>query len=498
MGIGRKIIGGYVVVLVMLLIVVVTGSYTISILNENYRQLINVRERLAQASTQLGAELRDQTANYRGFLLYADQETQFQEALREDQRQFAAVLEGMRKRVTTDEGRRLIDEIAALQLKHEEAQQKVIALAREGKRPEAIAHGIREVRPLTGQLTELVDRFSARQLRLETESEQAVVATIGRLNALRLTVVVLAVLFAAGMGFTLSRSITKQLREGIAQLSSSSAEILAMTSQVASGSAETATAVSETSTTVEEVKQTAQMSLQKARYVAETAQKTSQAAQVGRKALDEAVAGARRIQDQMGSVAESIVRLSEQSQAVGEIIATVNDLADQSNLLAVNAAIEAAKAGEQGRGFGVVAQEVKSLAEQSKQATAQVRAILNDIQKAVSGAVMATEQGSKAVEAGVKQTGEAGEAIRLLTESITEAAQAATQIAASSQQQQAGMDQVALAIGNIHQATAQNVAGTKQAEQAARLLAELGHRLGAMIEGKKGSGAQRGSGAQHG
>ena len=97
-----------------------------------------------------------------------------------------------------------------------------------------------------------------------------------------------------------------------------------------------------------------------------------------------------RIREQMEAIAESMVRLSEQGQAIGQIIATVEDLAAQSNLLAVNASIEAAKAGEHGKGFGVVAQEVKSLAEQSKQATNQVRTILSDIQKATTAAVMAT------------------------------------------------------------------------------------------------------------
>ncbi len=273
------------------------------------------------------------------------------------------------------------------------------------------------------------------------------------------------------------RRTTRELHEGVNVLSSSSAEILATTTQVAAGAAETATAVSETTATVEEVKQTAQLASQKARYVSDSAQKASQVSQSGRRAVEEAIAGMHRIQEQMESIAESIVRLSEQGQAIAEIIASVNDLAEQSNLLAVNAAIEATKAGEQGRGFAVVAQEVKSLAEQSKQATAQVRSILGDIQKATAAAVLATEQGTKAVEAGVKQSGEAAEAIRLLTDSITEAAQAATQIAASSQQQMVGMDQVALAMENIKQASTQNVAGTRQAEAAAQGLHELGGRL---------------------
>jgi methyl-accepting chemotaxis protein len=277
------------------------------------------------------------------------------------------------------------------------------------------------------------------------------------------------------------RQTTRDLHEGVGVLASSASEILATTTQVASGAAETASAVSETTATVEEVKQTAQVSSQKARFVSDSAQKVSQVSQTGRKSVEDAIAGMHRIQEQMESIAESIVRLSEQSQAIGEIIATVNDLAEQSNVLAVNAAIEAAKAGEQGKGFGVVAQEVKSLAEQSKQATAQVRTILGDIQKATSAAVLATEQGHKAVEAGVKQSAQASDAIRQLAESIGEAAQAATQIAASSQQQMVGMDQVALAMDNIKQASSQNVAGTRQAEVAAQSLHELGVKLGAMI-----------------
>src|SRR5208283_2790829 len=188
-------------------------------------------------------------------------------------------------------------------------------------------------------------------------------------------------------------------------------EILATTTQIATGAAETATGVSETTTTVEEVKQTAQVASQKARSVMDGAQRSVQVSQTGRKSVEETLAGMNRIREQMEFIAGSIVRLSEQSQAIGEIIAAVNDLAEQSNLLAVNAAIEAAKAGEQGKGFAVVAQEVKSLAEQSKQATAQVRGILGDVQKATSAAVMATEQGSKVVEAGVKQSTEVSEAI---------------------------------------------------------------------------------------
>jgi methyl-accepting chemotaxis protein len=270
--------------------------------------------------------------------------------------------------------------------------------------------------------------------------------------------------------------------EAAAVLGSAASEIVASTAQFASGASESAAAVSETTATVEEIRQTAQLANQKAKAVADSALKAVQISHNGRKSTEDVVAGMGRIRTQMEAIAESMMRLSEQSQTIGQIIATVEDLAAQSNLLAVNAAIEAAKAGEHGKGFGVVAQEVKSLAEQSRQATDRVRSILSDIQKATTSAVMATEQGGKAVEAGGKQTEVAGESIAALSGSVTEAAQAATQIAASSQQQLVGMDQVVGAMESIKQASTQNVASAKQMETAARNLSDLGQRLNQLVE----------------
>ncbi len=277
------------------------------------------------------------------------------------------------------------------------------------------------------------------------------------------------------------RHSTRELQEAATVLASSASQILAATTQVAAGASETAAALTQTSATIEEVKQTAQLASQKARLVSENAQTAAHIAQSGRAAVDATSESMNKIQQQMGSIAETVVTLSEQSQTIGEIVATVADLAEQSNLLAVNAAIEAARAGDQGRGFAVVAQEVKSLSDQSKQATIQVRTILNDIQKAISRSVMAAEQGDKTVEAGMKQSNAANEAIRSLADVIDSGAQAAMQIAASSQQQSAGMDQVASAMESIREASNQNVSGTKQTETAARNLHAVGQKLQSLV-----------------
>ena len=283
----------------------------------------------------------------------------------------------------------------------------------------------------------------------------------------------------------MAESLRDQLRglaEGANVLGASASEIVASTVQLAASASESAVAVSETTTTVEEVRQTAQVASQKAKLLSDSAQKAMQSSLSGRKSTEDATAGMQRIRQQMDAIAVSMGRLSEQSQAIGQIIATVEDLAAQSNLLAVNAAIKAAEAGEHGKGFGVVALEVRSLAEQSRQATSQVRTLLGEIQKATSAAVLATEQGSKAVEAGSRQTEVAAESIQALAASVNESAQAATQIAASSQQQLVGVDQVVGAMESIKQASSQNVASAQQLEIAARGLNDLGQRLKQMVQ----------------
>jgi methyl-accepting chemotaxis protein len=285
------------------------------------------------------------------------------------------------------------------------------------------------------------------------------------------------------------REITAQIQNGVGLLNSTTSQVLAATAQVAAGATQTASAVTQTAATVEEVKQTSLIASQKAKNVAESAQTTAHVSRTGEQSVEEAINRMTRIREQMESIADSVIKLGEQSRAIGEIIMSVHDLADQSNLLAVNAAIEAANAGEHGKGFSVVAQEVKMLAEQSKQATAQVRTILSEIQKATNVAVMVTEQGTKAVEAGVAQSLEAGGSIRVLAKSMAEAAQAVVQIAASSQQQALGMDQVAIAVESIKEASNQNVTSMSQVEKGMQHMHELGQRLQQVVGRYKLNGA---------
>ncbi|MDP1808641.1 MAG: methyl-accepting chemotaxis protein [Actinomycetota bacterium] len=279
-----------------------------------------------------------------------------------------------------------------------------------------------------------------------------------------------------GMVGSLS-AMAVNIKETALNLSSASSEIFATTGQSNAGATEQAAAISQTTITVEEVKQTAEQASDNAGSVADSARKSVEIAAVGTSAVEKTLQGMEEIKNKVERIAENAVALAEQTKQIGAIITTVNDIAEQSNLLALNASIEAARAGEHGKGFAVVATEVRNLAEQSRQATAQVETILDDIQKATNTVVMVTEEGAKGVDSGVQLANTAGDTIRTLAEAINSSALAAQQIVASAQQQAAGMDQISSAMVNINQATTQSLASTRQTEEATQKLVELGNKL---------------------
>ncbi len=290
------------------------------------------------------------------------------------------------------------------------------------------------------------------------------------------------------------REMLQNIKEASNNLSAASAEILAATTQQASGANEQSAAITQTTTTVDEVKAISEQAVLRAQEVADASQRTVDVSRAGRQAVDETLESMARIKEQVEGIAGNILALSDQTQQIGEITATVNDIASQSNMLALNASVEAARAGEHGKGFAVVAVEVRNLAEQSKQATAQVRAILTDIQNAINASVMVTEEGAKVVDEGVQRAAQAREAIEQLSSVIVESAQIASQVVAGGQQQASGVEQIAMAMQNINQAMVQNLASTRQAEKSAQDLNSLATTLTTTVQqyrienGRSGNG----------
>jgi methyl-accepting chemotaxis protein len=278
------------------------------------------------------------------------------------------------------------------------------------------------------------------------------------------------------------KDVAGQTRLATQNLNSATAEILASTQQQAASTGEQNAAIQQTTSTMEEVTQSGVQISERAKQVAASAEATSAASKSGLQAVENTTKTMEAIREQAEAVAENVVSLSERTQAVGEIIATVNDLAEQSHLLALNAAIEAAAAGEHGRSFSVIASEVKNLADQSREATVQVRSILGDIQKGINSSVMLTEEAVKRVDSGKQQADVADRTIREMTENIQQSVQAFQQIVAGANQQQIGFTQVMQAVRDIGQASQQSAGSTRQLEKAAVNLTALGQQLQKAVE----------------
>ncbi len=277
-------------------------------------------------------------------------------------------------------------------------------------------------------------------------------------------------------------TLHRHIREIARDLDGAASTILTATSQQLSGASEQSAAISQTTTTIDQLRSIADLSVNQAQEVADASQHTLEASRTGQQAVDKTIVSMGQIKELVTSIAENILALSERALQISQIITTVSDIAAQSNMLALNASVEAARAAEHGQGFAVVAAEVRSLAEQSRQATDQVRAILSDIQKAINATVMTTEEGAKGVDHGSQMASKAGESIEQLTIVIEESARSAMQMVVGGRQQATGVDQIAVAMQNIQQVSNQNLESARQVEQATRHLSALAHSLTKMVE----------------
>jgi methyl-accepting chemotaxis protein len=281
------------------------------------------------------------------------------------------------------------------------------------------------------------------------------------------------------------QDMTGEINSAMIRVEEYTREILEAAAHQNSMANEQDNVVTETTATVNEVRATVTETAERAQSVAETAQVSVDIARIGTDAVQQTVSGMDMIRRRVEDIADNILVLSEHTQQIGEIIAAVNHLADQSRMLALNASVEAARAGEEGKGFAVVALEVRHLADQNREATVQVREILGEIQRATNAAVMVTEEGSKGVDHGQTLVNRAGDSIRDLSHAIEDAAMAAMQIAASTRQQTIGMDQLTQAMRTIKHATSETLASTTQVKSSVQNLQEVTRRVSAVLSGLK-------------
>jgi methyl-accepting chemotaxis protein len=292
----------------------------------------------------------------------------------------------------------------------------------------------------------------------------------------------LAVAVVGFVGALIARSLTAQVSGAVQHIRSSSSELQSAASQQATSTKEQATAMSEVTTTLSELLATSRQIADSARRVAEIAEQTAQAARSGDLTVakgHESMTGIRR---QVELIVNHMLELGKKSQQIGAVLEIVSELAEQTNILAINATIEAAGAGEAGRRFGVVADEIRKLADRVGGSTKEIRALIDDVRSAVNTTVMTTETGSKAVEAGAQQFAEIATSFSRITAQIATATEAAKEIGLSTKQQATAVEQVTIAFTNVSQAAKETEVSTGQTLRTASELSHLSVELLRLVQ----------------
>lgn len=281
---------------------------------------------------------------------------------------------------------------------------------------------------------------------------------------------------------TTVRNIVSQISQTSSQVATSSNQLHSTAERIANGAEDVAAQSETVATAGKEMSATSLDIAQNCQMAAEGAQRASQSAQNGAEVVDNTIAVMVQIADKVRDSAKTVKSLGTRSDQIGDIIGTIEDIADQTNLLALNAAIEAARAGEQGRGFAVVADEVRALAERTTRATREIGELIKGVQNETKDAVSAMEQGVQQVEAGTSEAARSGEALRDILQQINSVTMQVNQIATAAEEQTATTSEISSKMTQITEVVQTTSLGAHESATAAAQLSCNAEELQRLIQ----------------
>ena len=477
----RKISAGFALVVALALAIAVASVYALNRVAVGNEQLNAQNVQSLLDTERLRALFERKVAAGRGFML--SREDVYVERTREARKEFLDILEKLQRGAHGDEERRLLSVVAQAEAEHQQAFERVFALLRSGGTVDAVVRGFEEwVAPRRDVLDGHLHAFIAAEERALKDARQATAdgaeAAIDLMVAIAVAVVVLAV----GVAFFLARALGRQIGTAVSHVQSSSAELQATANQQATGAREQATAMSEINTTISELLATSRQIAQSAQRVVQIAEQTMTAARGGEGTVDEAHESIAAIRRQVDLIVGHMLELGKKSQQIGAVLDIVLELAEQTNILAINATIEAAGAGEAGKRFAVVADEIRELADRVAGSAKEIRTLIDDVRSAVNTTVMATETGSKAVDTGSGQFGDVTSAFKQIAALVAATTEAAREIELSTKQQSSAVEQVNGAIAGVAQTTRETEASSGQTLETVSQLASLSKDLLRLVQ----------------
>lgn len=476
---GRKISAGFALVVTLTLIMGCVGLLALQQVVTGKDQIISHLGRDLVDAERMRAAMQSEVASVRGYLLSG--QARYLEAARAADAEFASAMDRIQERGLDGDGRRHMDTILAAKQDHQREVEELLQRRSAGDTSDAT--GLYEARalPKFETFAENVRAFVRERERVREErrerASQIATRAMGLLVVFSLGALVVSIVTA----LALTRTLNRQLAPSIQHLRSSAAELQASATQQASAAKEQATAMSEITTTMGELLATSRQIARSGQHVAQTATNSTQGAKTGQSAVHKARDAVDTIRQQVDALVQHMLDLGKKSQQIGGILEIINELADQTNILAINATIEAAGAGDAGRRFAVVGEEIRKLADRVGGSTKQIRGLIEEIRSAVNTTVMVTEAGSKAVDVGAERFEDLQDAFARIGQMVGSTTEAGKEIELSTKQQATAVEQVNVAIGNVAQTTRETETSSQQVLQTAAQLATLSDELDRLV-----------------
>jgi len=441
---------------------------------------------------------------------------------------YKEAVEKLEKLLETQEEKDLLKRFKDAVTQGAEVNNKIIQLINEGKKQEAQILYMNETRQTTMLLVEAANNIIRNQQKLLEEKVKRLVSYSNKLLIIILIVGAVSIIIGIFMSMKTTKSIKAPVEKAAEQLElmskgdftfsisqnainrgdelgviaramdalntnlknvfneiitsvhslTSSATQLSSIAEEMSRTAESSSSrANSVATASEEMSQTVVDVAKNTASIAESAKRAVDTAQHGNSIVEKSVSEVREIDETVNESAKFVKSLGERSAHIGEIVSVINDIADQTNLLALNAAIEAARAGEQGRGFAVVADEVRKLAERTAQATSEIEDMIKAIQNEVTKAVDIMDSATTKVQSGVELTTQAGDALKAIVKSSDELQLMVQQIASATEEMSATSEQISKEIVDIANASRDTTASSQETAQAAVGLSRIATKL---------------------
>ncbi len=476
----QKLAAGFAIVVLLALAVAAVAVFALRDVVERKDHVIDIAGQRLVDSERLHALSMRKAAESRAYLMTKD--PRYLQNLRTARADLRGIIDTLRREIETERGRQLVEEISAAEEVHNRAVEGVIAQAG-SLTPDAAAGRLeRDVRPLREHLDQVVDQFVSREEQLLREGRADSTEAASRAIRAVLLLAAISVLLAIVLSALLARSLTRQVGRAARHVQSSSAELQAAAGQQATGAKQQATAMAEITTTISELLATSRQISESAQRVASIATETAGAARNGDQTVQRSQELIGSIRRQVDLIVNHMLELGRKSQQIGGILEIINELSEQTNILAINATIEAAGAGEAGRRFAVVAEEIRKLADRVGGSTKDIRSLIDEVRAAVNTTVMATESGSKAVEAGARQFTDVAASFSQIARLVGTTTDAAREIELSTKQQSTAVEQVSEAVANVAQATREAEASAGETLKTASQLATMSRDLASLVQ----------------